>query len=68
MGLVFFALAASDCVRRYEPFKNISSDSEPFVIPDLPGEIKMTRAQVPGFIKDNIENDLTRLLKTVQGS
>ncbi|CAB4320860.1 unnamed protein product [Prunus armeniaca] len=60
---IFFALAASDCVRRYEPFKNTSSDSEPFVIPDLPGEIKMTRAQVPSFIKDNIENDLTRLLK-----
>ncbi|CAB4320859.1 unnamed protein product [Prunus armeniaca] len=62
-GTSFFALAASDCVRRYEPFKNTSSDSEPFVIPNLPGEIKMTRAQLPDFIKDNNENDLTRLLK-----
>ncbi|CAL2279169.1 unnamed protein product [Prunus armeniaca] len=62
-GTSFFALAASDCVRRYEPFKNTSSDSEPFVIPNLPGEIKMTRAQVSDLIKDNIENDLTRLLK-----
>ncbi|KAL6270451.1 hypothetical protein ACE6H2_027362 [Prunus campanulata] len=44
-GISFFALAASDCVRRYQPFKNVSSDSEPFVIPNLPGEIKMTRAQ-----------------------
>ncbi|BBH09607.1 UDP-glycosyltransferase 73B4 [Prunus dulcis] len=50
MGLVSFALAASDCVGRYEPFKNTSSDSEPFVIPNLPGLIKMKRAQVPDFI------------------
>ncbi|BFG41882.1 hypothetical protein CerSpe_281560 [Prunus speciosa] len=62
-GISFFSLAASDCVRQYEPFKNTSSDSEPFVIPDLPGEIKMTRAQVPDFVKYNIENDLTPLIK-----
>ncbi|XP_008245758.1 PREDICTED: scopoletin glucosyltransferase-like [Prunus mume] len=62
-GTSFFSLAASDCVRRYEPFKNTSSDSEPFVIPNFPGEIKMTRAQVPDFVKYNIENDLTPLIE-----
>ncbi|XP_021827956.1 scopoletin glucosyltransferase-like [Prunus avium] len=62
-GTSFFALAASDCVKRYEPFKNMSSDSEPFVMPNLPGEIKMTGAQVPYFLKENIDNDLTQLMK-----
>ncbi|TQD81811.1 hypothetical protein C1H46_032622 [Malus baccata] len=38
-GTCFFALAASDIMTKYEPFKNTSSDSDPFVIPDFPGEI-----------------------------
>ncbi|CAB4290533.1 unnamed protein product [Prunus armeniaca] len=67
-GTSFFTLAASDCVRRYQPFKNMSSDSEPFVIPNLPGEIKMTRAQVPYFLKENIENDFTQLMKQAHDS
>ncbi|CAN6685654.1 unnamed protein product [Malus baccata var. baccata] len=49
-GTCFFALAASDIMTKYEPFKNTSSDSDPFVIPDFPGE-------------ENIKNDWTRVLK-----
>ncbi|KAM1345370.1 hypothetical protein ACFX15_034109 [Malus domestica] len=62
-GTGFFAMAASHVVRKYEPFKNTLSDSDLFVIPDFPGEITMTRAQVPDHVKENIENDLTRMLK-----
>nr|QDM38901.1 UDP-glycosyltransferase UGT73B28 [Glycyrrhiza uralensis] len=44
-GTSFFSLCAGECMRLYEPQKNVSSDSEPFVIPNLPGEVKMTRMQ-----------------------
>ncbi|PQP98901.1 scopoletin glucosyltransferase-like [Prunus yedoensis var. nudiflora] len=60
--------SCQDCVRLYEPFKNMSSDSKPFVMPNLPGEIKMTGAQVPYFLKENIDNDLTQLMKRAQES
>ncbi|RXH68007.1 hypothetical protein DVH24_028154 [Malus domestica] len=67
-GTSFFALAASYNMSKYEPFKNSSSDLEPFVIPNFPGEITMTRAQVPAFDKENIENDVTRMLKRAKES
>ncbi|CAN6708085.1 unnamed protein product [Malus baccata var. baccata] len=67
-GTSFFALAASYNMSKYEPFKNSLSDSEPFVIPNFPGEITMTRAQVPAFDKENIENDVTRMLKRAKES
>ncbi|XP_048435121.1 scopoletin glucosyltransferase-like [Pyrus x bretschneideri] len=67
-GTSFFTLAASYNMSKYEPFKNSSSDLEPFVIPNFPGEITMTRAQLPAFEKENIENDLTRMLKRAKES
>ncbi|CAJ2650216.1 UDP-glycosyltransferase 73B3-like protein [Trifolium pratense] len=48
-GTCFFSLCATECIRLYEPFKNVSSDNEPFVISNLPGEIKITRSQIPPF-------------------
>ncbi|MED6132860.1 hypothetical protein PIB30_022773 [Stylosanthes scabra] len=51
-GTSFFSLCATECVRLYEPYKNVSSDSEPFVIPNLPGDIKLTRMQLPPFAMD----------------
>ncbi|RYR54419.1 hypothetical protein Ahy_A06g029692 isoform A [Arachis hypogaea] len=46
-GTGLFSMCAIECMRLYEPQKNVSSDSEPFVIPNLPGEIKMLRTQLP---------------------
>ncbi|RYR54145.1 hypothetical protein Ahy_A06g029398 isoform A [Arachis hypogaea] len=48
-GTCFFSLCASDCMGLYEPHKNVSSDSDSFLVPCLPGEIKMTRKDVPAF-------------------
>ncbi|KAK2434231.1 hypothetical protein P8452_31413 [Trifolium repens] len=48
-GTGFFSLCTTECVRLYEPFKNVSSDSEAIVIPNLPGEIKITKLQIPPF-------------------
>ncbi|GLT60423.1 hypothetical protein SLA2020_331900 [Shorea laevis] len=47
----------SDCVQlnlfKFQPYEKVSSDYEPFVIPDLPDPIEFTRSQLPLFlIKD----------------
>ncbi|KAF7811003.1 Scopoletin glucosyltransferase [Senna tora] len=47
-----FALCAMEHMRLHKPYKNVLSDSEPFVIPDLPGEIKMTKMELPSFVDD----------------
>ncbi|KAM4098682.1 hypothetical protein ACJW30_07G096800 [Castanea mollissima] len=59
----FFSLAANDAMRLYEPHKKVSSDSEAFVIPNFPGEIKLTRALLPDFTQQDVETDFTKLLK-----
>ncbi|XP_050208847.1 scopoletin glucosyltransferase-like [Mercurialis annua] len=67
-GIGFFSLCTSECISLYEPHKKVSSDSEPFLVPSLPGEIKFTRKQLPDSVKQAEENDFIRLLKSVQVS
>ncbi|KAJ6965153.1 scopoletin glucosyltransferase-like [Populus alba x Populus x berolinensis] len=62
-GTSNFALSAAECVRLYEPHKKVSSDSEPFVVPDLPGDIKLTKMQLPDYVRENAENDFSTFLK-----
>ncbi|KAF3435438.1 hypothetical protein FNV43_RR22527 [Rhamnella rubrinervis] len=62
-GTCYFSLCATLCVYRYAPHKHVSSDSETFVIPNLPGDIKFTRNQLPEFQKNNVENVITKLFK-----
>ncbi|XP_065871754.1 scopoletin glucosyltransferase-like [Euphorbia lathyris] len=63
-GFSFFALCAEECVRLYELDKNVSSDVEPFVIPNLPGEIRLTRKQLPEYSRqDQSKPELTKVLK-----
>ncbi|OIV89692.1 hypothetical protein TanjilG_07168, partial [Lupinus angustifolius] len=57
----FFSMCVAGCVRLYKSYENVSSNSESFVIPNLPGEIKMTRTQVADYLK--IGNWLERLTK-----
>ncbi|EXC17298.1 UDP-glucose flavonoid 3-O-glucosyltransferase 7 [Morus notabilis] len=54
-GVSFFALCTSICLMEHEPYKKVSSDSEPFVVPNLPHEIKLTRDQLPPYIKQESE-------------
>ncbi|KAK9286791.1 hypothetical protein L1049_015196 [Liquidambar formosana] len=62
-GICFFSMCASEIMRLYEPQKKVSSDTEPFVIPNLPDEIKLTRMQLPGFARGiNEEVDFATLL------
>jgi hypothetical protein len=67
-GTSNFALSAGESVRLYEPHKKVSSDYEPFVVPNLPGDIKLTRKQLPDFIRENVQNDFTKLVKASKES
>ncbi|KAL2939360.1 Scopoletin glucosyltransferase [Bienertia sinuspersici] len=46
-GTCYFALCAEEMVRLHMPYMNVSSDEEPFTIPNLPHEIRMTKLQIP---------------------
>ena len=65
-GISFFAMCASTSMFRHEPHKQVSSDSEPFVIPNLPDEIKLTRSQLPDYMKE--ESELSDFLRKVDES
>ncbi|CAH9125780.1 unnamed protein product [Cuscuta epithymum] len=41
------SLCASHSLATHKPYKNVSCDSEPFTIPNLPHQLKLTRVQVP---------------------
>jgi UDP:flavonoid glycosyltransferase YjiC (YdhE family) len=62
-GTSFFSLTAMESMMQYEPHKKVLSDSEPFLIPNLPGEIKLTSMQVPSFIREEVETDMTNVWK-----
>ncbi|XVE93406.1 hypothetical protein REPUB_Repub01dG0189400 [Reevesia pubescens] len=62
-GNSFFSLCISESLHVYEPYKKVESDSEHFVIPNLPGNIKLTKKQMPDVLTQNIENDFTKLVK-----
>ncbi|KAK7362600.1 hypothetical protein VNO77_04717 [Canavalia gladiata] len=50
-GLGFFPLCVLACVRQYKPQDKVSSYMEPFVVPNLPGEITLTKMQLPQIPK-----------------
>ncbi|XP_051121572.1 scopoletin glucosyltransferase-like [Andrographis paniculata] len=49
-GTSNFFLCASMAMRRRKPFNNVSSDDEPFIVPDLPHDIEFVRTQVPEYV------------------
>nr|BAD29722.1 UDP-glucose glucosyltransferase [Catharanthus roseus] len=67
-GSCSFALSAAESVRRNKPFENVSTDTEEFVVPDLPHQIKLTRTQISTYERENIESDFTKMLKKVRDS
>ncbi|KAM5549332.1 UDP-glucose flavonoid 3-O-glucosyltransferase 7-like [Rosa sericea] len=62
-GPGFFPLCASTSVMRYKPQTEVSSDSESFVIPGLPDEIKMTKNKLAPFLILEGESELIKLVK-----
>ncbi|PON40835.1 UDP-glucuronosyl/UDP-glucosyltransferase [Parasponia andersonii] len=63
----YFSLCASLCVFLYGPQKKVSSDSEPFIIPNLPDQIELTREKLPvDFSREDMETEFARLYKTTR--
>ncbi|KAM7469837.1 hypothetical protein LguiA_008020 [Lonicera macranthoides] len=67
-GTSFFATCAWEIMRMYKPFKDVESDSEPFVLPTIPHEIKLLRTQIPQHEREDTNNDFIELLNQVRGS
>jgi hypothetical protein len=69
-GTSFFSLCAGQCMKQYEPHKNVSSDMELFEIPNLPGNIKLTRLQLPCIftIDDPITQHIAKLFAEIRES
>ncbi|OAY45578.1 scopoletin glucosyltransferase [Manihot esculenta] len=67
-GTCFFSLCTLECIRLYEPHKKVTSDSEPFVLTNLPGDIKMTRKQLPDDLIQDFETDYSKLMKEIAES
>ncbi|KAJ8530056.1 hypothetical protein K7X08_036891 [Anisodus acutangulus] len=63
-----FALCVGDSMRRNKPFKNVSSDTETFVVPNLPHEIELTRTQLSPFEQSDEESVMSRVIKEVKES
>ncbi|XP_054786132.1 probable UDP-glucosyl transferase 73B6 [Prosopis cineraria] len=68
-GTGLFPLCAGDSVTVHQPYKDVASDSDPFVIPNLPGiEIQMTRMLLPAFLMSNEDTFFSRLFKASKQS
>ncbi|KAM3220054.1 scopoletin glucosyltransferase [Capsicum annuum] len=65
-GMGFFALCASENLRHYKPQKNVSSDTEPFLVPNLPHKIKLTRMKLAPH--DREETEMTKFMEQVKKS
>ncbi|GMN37678.1 hypothetical protein TIFTF001_007019 [Ficus carica] len=59
-GTGFFPLCTIMSVLVHEPHEKVESDSEPFTIPNLPDEVKLTRKQLPPYVKKNADSPFTK--------
>ncbi|KZV41174.1 hypothetical protein F511_10308 [Dorcoceras hygrometricum] len=61
-GTGYLARCSSEQMRLHKPFKNVSSDSEPFVLPYLPHQLKFTRTQISPFDLRESEGEFAELI------
>ncbi|KAI8532762.1 hypothetical protein RHMOL_Rhmol11G0239200 [Rhododendron molle] len=60
-GTSFFALCATENMRLYKPQRQVSSHDEPFLVPDLPHQIRLTKMQLSEDERDGSESDFAKL-------
>ncbi|XP_010057244.2 scopoletin glucosyltransferase [Eucalyptus grandis] len=65
-GTSAFSMAGIECVRLYQPHKKVSCDSEPFIIPNFPGEITLCKMQMQDLVRE--ENELAKFFNAVKDS
>ncbi|XP_021297032.1 uncharacterized protein LOC110426190 [Herrania umbratica] len=61
-GTSCFSISAFDSVKRYVPHKKIATDFEVFDVPGLPDQIKMTKMQLPDFVKEEVGSERRKML------
>ncbi|GLU09214.1 hypothetical protein SLE2022_260870 [Rubroshorea leprosula] len=61
-GTSFFAMCVGHCLSLYEPHKKVDSDSEPFLVPNFPDEIELTRKKLPVFMTQDTGDEAMRML------
>ncbi|KAL5562456.1 hypothetical protein UlMin_032203 [Ulmus minor] len=62
----YFSSCGSLCMYLHEPQKRVLSDSEAFLIPNMPGEIEFTRNKLPDFVKEGDETHFPQLYKSIK--
>ncbi|XP_028767650.1 scopoletin glucosyltransferase-like [Neltuma alba] len=67
-GSGFFTLCAVECMSLYRPYEDVSTDWDAFVIPSLPGEIKMTRTEVGHYVMRNEEPETMKFFEASEES
>ncbi|XP_021853724.1 scopoletin glucosyltransferase [Spinacia oleracea] len=64
-GFSCFSLCAQEVIRLHEPYNNVSSDDELFVLPSIPHEIQLTRLQIPEALRIEEESFLKSTINRV---
>ncbi|XP_010691724.2 scopoletin glucosyltransferase [Beta vulgaris subsp. vulgaris] len=67
-GISFFAHCTKDMIMVYQPYKHVSSDEDPFVIPYFPNEITLTRSQIPEDLMKHEQSELKKRHEKIQES
>ncbi|XP_031131386.1 scopoletin glucosyltransferase-like [Ipomoea triloba] len=64
-GTGFLPLCAHHSLLKHRPHEKIESDTEEFVIPDLPDTLKMTKQQVPETLRDDAESNVKEIFAKI---
>ncbi|CAL1410144.1 unnamed protein product [Linum trigynum] len=68
-GTGAFAVSLLHALKFHEPYKEVESDSEPFLLPGLPHEIQLTKLQLPPFLKgDESDSGIKELREKMEES
>ncbi|KAL3621138.1 hypothetical protein CASFOL_036050 [Castilleja foliolosa] len=67
-GISCLALCASEQMAIHKPYKNVSSDSEPFILPNLPHKLTFVRSQMSQHEWNEDENDFSKLRQRMRES
>ncbi|KAL9689837.1 hypothetical protein QQ045_010228 [Rhodiola kirilowii] len=67
-GMGFFAMCAMESLKTHKPYKSVSTDSEPFLIPNLPDKIIITRSQFTVDALEDTEKGVGKLLAETRAS
>ncbi|KAK4284560.1 hypothetical protein QN277_001377 [Acacia crassicarpa] len=68
-GTGFFPLCVGESIALHQPYKDVVSDTDPFVIPNLPGiEIQMTRMVLPPYLVTDEDTSIAKVFKAAAQS